>query len=137
MFGKELLLCGSSPYPGYTRALLTVGEDHYSYKEETTEMGTYYYSTDGYGFTTTGSAGYVHGLKAFGTLTPSLGYTQLWAGEDYSSSIGTYRQFYATRPFYLNGTLYQTSYNNDTASYLLSLFSSLKGQTIEVYLKNA
>lgn len=75
MFGKELLLCGSNPYPGYTRALLTVGEDHYSHVDET-EYGRYYYNTDGYGFTTTG---YHSELENFGTLTPSLGYVQLFA----------------------------------------------------------
>lgn len=126
MFNKKALVASveTSPYPGFTRAILTIGKVENTYSEVSDGEGNLVYYTDyTYGFS----------LGRLGDLSPSLGYTALSIYYMANRSLYFYN---ATRPFYCNGKFYSTSLNKDDTYTLFSYFASIYPASVEVYLKN-
>lgn len=137
MFNKKSLVASAetNPYPGYTKALLTVGSEDIQHTTGNHESGTVWHRYTYYGFSSRSfKIAYGVNTKIFGSLLPTAGYEYLFAqraAEQYQSDA-----YYldTTRPFYLDGKLYSTHENAKT---LFDYLSTREGSVIEVYLKNA
>lgn len=123
-----LLVSNSSPYPGYTKAILTIGYLYSPTYDNSGAEGTLFeYAGYSYGFSRASSSG------SIGDLTPQLGYITLvlWHGTQYDLySLG------ATRPFYYNGYKFVGGANDRKIIDLYNEWSKLNGKSVEVYLQN-